>query len=135
MLVADQIIFRLCLAIPVEFCHTIKFDKNEYNQEMSVKRCYVCLWMSLLPVHIDWKNKQSHIYIASLLLFDNMHAWITIWIVPQSFKLLPIRHIFFDLVIRLITNRKYAFFCIFKVRLSADNINRIYWIKVDHVQL
>jgi len=31
------------------------------------------------------------------------------WIVPQMFK----RHIFFDLVIRFITNRKYAFFCIF----------------------
>jgi len=35
------------------------------------------------------------------------------WIVPQFFKLLPKRHIFFDLVIRFITNRKYAFFCIF----------------------
>ena len=35
------------------------------------------------------------------------------WIVPQIFKLLPERHIFFDLVIRFITNRKYAFFCIF----------------------
>jgi len=35
------------------------------------------------------------------------------WIVPQFFKLLPMRHIFFDLVIRFITNRKYAFFCIF----------------------
>ena len=35
------------------------------------------------------------------------------WIVPQFFKLLPMRHIFFDLVIRFITNRKYAFFCMF----------------------
>ena len=35
------------------------------------------------------------------------------WIVPHIFKLLPKRHIFFDLVIRFITNRKYAFFCIF----------------------
>jgi len=34
-------------------------------------------------------------------------------IVPQIFKLLPMRHICFDLVIRFITNRKYAFFCIF----------------------
>ena len=32
------------------------------------------------------------------------------WIVTQNFKLLPKRHIFFDLVIRFITNRKYAFF-------------------------
>ena len=32
------------------------------------------------------------------------------WIVPQIFKLLPKRHIFFDLVIRFITNCKYAFF-------------------------
>jgi len=36
-----------------------------------------------------------------------------VWIVPQMFKLLPKRHIFFDLVIRFIRNRKYAFFCIF----------------------
>ena len=50
------------------------------------------------------------------------------------FKLLPKRHIFFDLVIRFITNRKYAFFCIFQVRLSADNIILIYWIKIDHEQ-
>ena len=35
------------------------------------------------------------------------------WLVPQMFKPLPKRHIFFDLVIRFITNRKYAFFCIF----------------------
>ena len=27
------------------------------------------------------------------------------WIVPQLFKLLPMRYIFFDLVIRFITNR------------------------------
>jgi len=57
------------------------------------------------------------------------------WIVPQIFKLLPNRHIFFDLVIRFITNRKYAFFCVFYVRKSADNIILIYWIKIDHVQL
>ena len=53
------------------------------------------------------------------------------WIVPQIFKLLPKRHIFFDLVIRFITNRKYTFFCIFYVGLSADNIILIYWIKID----
>ena len=35
------------------------------------------------------------------------------WIVPQIFKLFPMRHIFFDLVIMFTTNRKYAFFCIF----------------------
>jgi len=57
------------------------------------------------------------------------------WIVPQIFKLLSKRYIFFDLVIRLITNRKYAFFCIFYVSLSADNIFLIYWIKIYHVQL
>jgi len=57
------------------------------------------------------------------------------WTVPQIFKLLPMRHIFFDLVIRFITNRKYAFFCIFYVRLSADNIILIYWIKIVHVLL
>ena len=57
------------------------------------------------------------------------------WIVPHILKLLPKRHIFFDLVIRFITNRKYAFFCIFYVRLSADNIILTFWIKIDHVQL
>jgi len=31
----------------------------------------------------------------------------------KIFKLLPMRYIFFDLVIRFTTNRKYAFFCIF----------------------
>ena len=42
-------------------------------------------------------------------------VWLLVkqWIVPQIVKLLPKRHIFFDLVIRFITNRKYAFFCIF----------------------
>jgi len=57
----------------------------------------------------------------------------TQWIVPQIFKLPP-KHIFFDLLIRFITNRKYAFFCIFKVRLSPDNIILLYWITIDHVQ-
>ena len=42
---------------------------------------------------------------------------------------------FFDLVIRFITNRRYALFCIFLVRLSADNIILLYWIKIDYVQL
>jgi len=37
----------------------------------------------------------------------------TEWIAPQMFKLLPKRHIFFELVIRFNTNRKHAFFCIF----------------------
>jgi len=57
------------------------------------------------------------------------------WIVPQMFKLLLMRHICFDLVIRFITNRKYAFFCFFYVRMSAENIILIHWIKIDHVQL
>jgi len=55
--------------------------------------------------------------------------------VPQIFKLLPKRHIFFDIVIEFITNWKYAFFCIFYVRLSDDNIILIYWIRIYHVQL
>ena len=57
------------------------------------------------------------------------------WIVTQLFKLLPMRHIFFDIVLRLITNRKYAFLCIFSFGLSADSIILIYWIKSDHVYL
>jgi len=50
----------------------------------------------------------------------------TKWIVPQIFKLLPKRHIFFDLVIRFITQDH---------MLSADNVILNHWIKVDHVQL
>jgi len=38
-------------------------------------------------------------------------------------------------VIRLITNRKYAFCCILLVRLSPDNISLVYWITIDHVLL
>ena len=57
------------------------------------------------------------------------------WIIPQIFKLLPKRHIFFNLVKGFIKNRKYAFFCIFYAILSADNIIIIHWIKIDHVQL
>ena len=30
---------------------------------------------------------------------------------------------------------KYAFFCIYKVRLSPDNINLMHWIIFDHVLL
>ena len=30
-------------------------------------------------------------------------------VAPHIFKLLPMRHIFFDLVIRFITNRKYMY--------------------------
>ena len=49
------------------------------------------------------------------------------------FQAPPQADYFFDLVIRFITNRKYA--CIFYVRLSADNIILIYGIKIANVQL
>jgi len=32
-------------------------------------------------------------------------------------------------------HKQEAFFCVFYVRLSADNIILIYWIKIDHVPL
>jgi len=41
------------------------------------------------------------------------HRTVVQLIVPQIFKLLPKPHIFFDLEIMFITNRKYASFCIF----------------------
>ena len=50
----------------------------------------------------------TYIHLVEKLFFAVLQ-----WIVPQLFKLLPMRHICFDLVIRFITNRKYAFFCIF----------------------
>jgi len=51
------------------------------------------------------------------------------------FKLLPMRKIFFDLVKEFITNRKYAFFCVFQVWSSPDNIILMYWIEINHVLL
>ena len=52
------------------------------------------------------QNLHGNVHVESFIILAQ-------WIVPQIFKLLPKRHIFFDLVIRFITNRKYAFFCIF----------------------
>jgi len=43
----------------------------------------------------------------------NEQALLVLMDSSTNFKLLPKRHIFYDLVIRFITNRKYAFFCIF----------------------
>jgi len=48
---------------------------------------------------------------------------------------LPLSQFSFVHVIRFKTNRKYAFFCIYHVRLSPDNIALIHWIKIDHVLL
>jgi len=52
--------------------------------------------------------------------------------VPQMFNLLP--HLLKSIahMIRLITNRKIAFYCIYLVRLSPDNISLINWIQIDH---
>jgi len=67
------------------------------------------------------KKRYRDVLGTLAMLMDRLSGWatgyftniFTEWIVPQFFKLLPMRHIFFDLVIRFITNRKYAFFCIF----------------------
>ena len=85
-------------------------------------------------VHAIMMNLGVETYINYRAMSD-IQWTVPQWIVSQFIKLLPKRHIVFDLVIRFITNRKYAFFCIFQVRLSADNIILIYWIKIDHVQL
>jgi len=55
---------------------------------------------------------QNHFIVLTAVRVNSLDMLVK-WIVPQFFKLLPKRHIFFDLVIRFITNRKYAFFCIF----------------------
>jgi len=49
----------------------------------------------------------QHRFIIELSL---QYRLIIEWIIPQIVRLLPKRHIFFDLVIRLITNRKYVSF-------------------------
>jgi len=84
------------------------------------------------------QNQWSHLplwllpYIAAIMLSCHTHEalclhglgtctltvflvspFLGLWIVPQFFKLLLMRHICFDLVIRFIKNKKYAFFYIF----------------------
>ena len=53
-------------------------------------------------------------------------------IVPQMFNLLPLLLYSIVSVIWFITNMKYAFVCIYLVRLSPDNINIhvIHWFKM-----
>ena len=65
-------------------------------------------------------------FIIYLIIFYPFFCFVSIFIafgetfqciVSQISKLLPMQQIFFDLVIRFITNRKYAFFCIYQVSL------------------
>ena len=77
------------------------------------------------------RNATRHLHNKTDFFFEIS----TKCIVPQILKLLPMRLIFFDLVIRLITNKKYAFFCILYVRVLPENIILIYWIKNDYVLL
>ena len=60
------------------------------------------------PAQTELAQWRSNVYTGSFR--GKCH---TVWIVPQTFKLLPKRHIFFDLVIRFIINRKYAFLYFF----------------------
>ena len=60
--------------------------------------------------NLKWKKVTSSGFYPVLVSIEEFQKGQ--WIVPQLFKLLPKRHIFFDLVIRFITNRKCAFFCI-----------------------
>ena len=78
---------------------------------MYVQICvYIAFLYSIPPVYI-----YQSIYVnAPFRLCMFAHVCVdSQWIVPQIFKLLPKWHIFSDLVIMLITNRKYAFICIF----------------------
>ena len=65
---------------------------------------------------LKYLDRNSNIFLQKLnqlkLRLTITHIYLSEWIVPQMFKLLPKRRIFFDLVIRFITNRKYALFCI-----------------------
>ena len=87
---------------------------NKYSCEQFVIITYTCLYLSFSPelvslLHVDIPGRLGLlVYWALKYTQDSLKL-----IVPQFFKLLPKRHIFFDLVIRFITNRKYAFFCIF----------------------
>jgi len=59
-------------------------------------------------------------------------------LVPPNLNLFPFLSFSFVFVLRFVTNRLYAFFCIFKVRSLPDNIFLIiliHWIKTEHVLL
>ena len=56
-------------------------------------------------------------------------------LVTKVFNNLPFLKNSFVSGIWLITNRKFAFFCIYYIRLSPANITLIHWIKIDHVLL
>jgi len=67
------------------------------------------LQMTLIPKS---SALQTKVEVKHLLHNACLVAY-TQWIVPQNFKLLPMRHIFFDLVISFITNRKYMLSFVF----------------------
>jgi len=71
----------------------------------------------VLPNNSTWQSQHTYCYIQAMVDGIPHQDELMVngqWIVPHIFKLLPKRHIFFDLVIRFITNRMYAFFCIFR---------------------
>jgi len=85
---------------------------------------YLTIWqftlLSILQLHMRDLLYYYHNMPGTILLF-NILTYLKLLVYfgyrisdeTQIFKLPPKRHIFFDLVIRFITNRKYAFFCIF----------------------
>jgi len=99
------------------------YDNNHtLLRKLTLPKCFTCTdyrvhklvtdtcspWVSDMEV-----NGHKNHYIANSVIWLNQWSNWSGWIVPQIFKLLPKRHIFFDLVIRFITDRKCAFFCIF----------------------
>jgi len=64
-----------------------------------------------------------------------MSFFYTQCIVPTIYNILSLLLYPLVGVIRFVTNSKYAFVCIYKVRLSPDNKNLIHWTKFDHVML
>jgi len=84
-------------------------------------------------------NPCTHVVLWAKWFAQWLYCWPSSYleqcIVPQNFELLPFLYFSFVRVLKFITHRKYAFFCIYYVRLSLDNHNLIHWIQFDHVLL
>ena len=89
-----------------------------------------CCGVFVIVCGIYWHHLWQMFWILFRTSACNRPFWC---IVQQNFNLIPFLKFFFVRVIRFITNRKYAFFFIYLVKLWPDNINLIFWIKIDHI--
>jgi len=121
------------------YCHLIN------NSLYSCSRTWLTLWRQLMLVSLTWTTfifwrqttsvslrndfdplKRQYTIIGAAtayIIIIYVQKYICKCIVPQNVNVLPCWYILFVLVIRFITKRKYASFCIYLVRLSADNDN------------